>query len=115
MDRLPFLLMTLTNRWATGLAGSHQNIQRRNSSVFFPATEADFQRRVWYQTVVNKPLLGKITPLCPQLGGSCISNATASGKHLVKPRCFRNLPIFALDLTATSVALCIQHPDEGKD
>jgi PAS domain S-box-containing protein len=35
--------------------------------------------------------------------------------HLVKPRRFRNLPIFSLDLTATSAALCIQHPDEGDD
>src|SRR5450759_2393331 len=46
------------------------------------------------------------------VGGSYISNATASGNHLVKPRRFRNLPIFSLDLTATSAALCIQHPDQ---
>ena len=49
------------------------------------------------------------------MGGSCISNATAGGNHLVKPRRFRNLPIFSLDLTATSAALCIQHPDTPKD
>jgi hypothetical protein len=44
-------------------------------------------------------------------GGSFISNATAGGNHRVIPRRFRNLPIFSLDLTATSAALCIQHPN----
>ena len=90
-------------RWA-GLAGSHQNIQRRNSSVFYP-TDISGSSAICLlcnpkgHALVNEP---HQTTSARTVRGSYISNATTGGNHLVKPRRFRNLPIFSLDLAATS-------------
>jgi hypothetical protein len=83
---------------------------------FISWTSADFRRSVFMQPQGTCPRKRAASDHHGRtVRGSYILNATASGNHLVMPRRFRNLPIFSLDLTATSAALCIQHPDEGDD
>ena len=64
---------------------------------------ADFQRRVFYRTVVDKPLLGKITPSCPLPGGCLIAKATrCGGRSDRQNRRFDHQPVFSCVPAAAS-------------
>lgn len=101
--------------WVTGLAGSQyrDGLNRRNTSAFYRSVQVGFSGIILRANIPafrGKP--AHDFP-CPILRDSYISNATHTGKsshatfkqwfRRLKPRQFRNLSVFSIELAATSL------------